>query len=347
MAGLLLADVIAKGASARDLSDDIALVEAESYPLTSAIPKTTQDNANVLMEWPVDKLDAPKDAATIEKDFTEFAAPFQNFGLLQNRTQYCVRGPYLIGHRADGSQNLAGYKRKVAQALAKGVREHKRDLEILVSSEQEAQVGNGTDVTPDKSRMIGKYISATAQSVYPVPDAHLVPSASIYSGTLSALTERGTSGSVQSVFGSMYGVVQNRITRTLVVGKDLKAKFSDFNLTPALPSNTAVARRIEGDPAKIDVNVEVYSNDTGMAELLVTPFLNWTFNSDKTVTDPGAASANYGYALDLSNWNLFFKKRPQARPLPDLGAGERFVVESELGLKCLNPRGEGAFKITS
>ena len=54
MAGLLLADVIAKGASARDLSDDIALVEAESYPLTSAIPKTTQDNANVLMEWPVE-----------------------------------------------------------------------------------------------------------------------------------------------------------------------------------------------------------------------------------------------------------------------------------------------------
>lgn len=348
MPGMLLADVISKGASHRDLSDEIALAESETYVLTSALPKTSQENANVLMEWPIDKLDDPKDAATIEKDFTEFAAPFANYGLLQNRTQYNVRGPYLIGHRADSSQNLAGYKRKVAQALAKAIREHKRDVEILLSSEQEAQVGTGSDITPDKTRCVGKFISSSAQAVYPVPTAHLTPSASIYSGALSSLTERGTSNSLQSILGSMYGVAQNRVTRTAFVGKNLKALVSDFNLTPALPSNTAVVRRVNtSEETKINVNVEMYSNDVGSVELVTTPFNNWTFNADKTVTDPGATQNGYGYILNLQNWELFYRKTPRARALPDLGAGERFVIESELGLKCKNPRGEGKIAVTS
>lgn len=344
MAGLLLQDIIDKAASHRDLRDNLSLLESTKTPIISSLlPRDEQTNANMLMEWPADKLNAPRDMAAVEKDFTTFGQQFQNYGLLTNRVQYNANTPVLLGHMAVDNQNLAGIKQKVAAAITRDLAEHKISLEVWALSTQVAAVGDGTDPNPDKSHAIGSFISSSAQSVYPVPAAHRTPSASIYASTLTLLTERGATSSVEAVTGSIFDVTRTTNTRTVPLGKRLKAWFTDRCFTVPGVTTTAAIRRGE-ESRTLDINVTTYSNDTGTLELMLTPYINWAYTDGVAASQ--ATSPLTGYILDLSMWGLTMLQAPKARRLPDLGAGERFVTESKIGLVAKAPRGDGAFRVT-
>jgi hypothetical protein len=186
---------------------------------------------------------------------------------------------------------------------------------------------------------MGNWILATAQTVSPVPAAHLTPSASIYTDTIANLTEN----SLDAVLTSQYQVTGKMKTRTLVCGTTFKAAFKGFIKSQFGSANVASSVRVfnqDGTSKKIVNTVDVYVGDYGTYELIPSLYLNYN-------TTTALGDIRRAYALDMDRWELAFVHPLKKKPLPDNGGGERWMLHTKLTLKCLNPRDQAAFKSTS
>lgn len=321
--------------SQRDLLDYVTIVDAIETPFTSMVPKGPAPD-NVLMEWPVDTEETPTDNKTIEgTDVTDFDNAEANYAVLSNRVQW-FREKAMVGKLAQDLQNQAGIKNKKAYAIRKKLEQLKRDIEVRMCSDSEAVVGTGT--VANETRGVGKWIQATAQSLYPVPTAFRPASASIYTDTIANLTE----SAMQTVLTSQYNATGQNRERVLLVGTTLKRTITDFTRTQFGSTNVASSVRTyntEVSTRRITSVIDRFVGDFGAYEIVPSLWLNWLTGS--------ASDARRGYALDMTRWQIAFKQQARVTELPDLGGGPRFLCDAICGLRCLSPRDQAKFASTS
>jgi hypothetical protein len=340
MAGTHLADVTGSGGSRADIADKLVKVDAESTPLFSMIRKGERID-NMTFSYPINRLLAPKDSATPDAaEVKTLDNPNPDYAILSSRAQWNRRASG-VSKLAQNVQNQAGTKNKLGEAKAAESIALKQDIECTLGDWTRDSV-EGDTVAAYKTRSMPAWIKATAQTDLPHSTKYSTPSGQIDSTAMASFTEATVKGVLRSLFRKR----KKKGTYTLVAGDLLKDKFADFRQTQFASTNTS-SRLITYTDAlanrKMENIVDVYSCEVGTLELMVSPWLCWTWGD----VDPSTYGTLRGIVVDPEAWEIRPQQVPMIEDLPSNGAGPRFQVDSIWGLACLNPVCAGKFEATA
>ncbi len=319
-----------------DLADYISLVDAKDTPITSLIPKGNKPG-NTLLNWQADSMPAARlDGSVDGVDVTSYSNLNENRAVLQNYIQVFQRAIRVSPLAVDVS-NVAGLRDELAGMVAKGIKLTKRDIELTISSDNDAQADNGT--VPYLTRGLGEWIKNGAQSVLPVNSNYRTPTASINTTATASFTE----SDAQGVLTSIYGQTGSFKEYDCVVGTSLKRAFSNLLFTTGITTTSTVGVTGSGATAvrtfSRDANsdayiasVDIFEGDFGRLKLHPSLFLPNAFR---------------GYVLDMELLELRYTNLPEVTELPDAGGGPARLIKAVAGLVCKNPLGLGKFAASS
>lgn len=313
-----------------DVADLIANIDSTETPLVSMIPKGKKPT-NTLFEWQADKFREPNtDGVPDGQDVKSISNQSEDRVMLQGRLQV-FRETFGVGFIAETVSNVAGLKRgELAEQGVKALVTLKRGIERQVGGDSESRADDGTN--GGKTRGLGKWAQASAQSDLAVDKRYLTPSASIYSSGLSSFGE----DQFASVLNTMAKQYKSRKRLVMVAGISLKKTISDMaKFQPGVGSTVAAVRCFNQDAkAKmIHATVDFYSGDGAEVEIM-THFHLAGGQGD-------TASDNRGYIFDPSILELRFAADPEIKPLDDKGGGPRGYCQAIVGLCVKNPLGLG------
>ena len=319
-----------------DLADYISLVDARDTPITSLIPKGNKPG-NTLLNWQADSMPAAQSSGSVDGvDVTSYSNLNENRAVLQNYIQVFQRAIRVSPLAVDVS-NVAGLRDELAGMVAKGIKLTKRDIELTISSDNDAQADNGT--VPYLTRGLGEWIKNGAQSVLPVNSNYRTPTASINTTATASFTE----SDAQGVLTSIYGQTGSFKEYDCVVGTSLKRAFSNLLFTTGITTTSTVGVTGSGATAvrtfSRDANsdayiasVDIFEGDFGRLKLHPSLFLPNAFR---------------GYVLDMELLELRYTNLPEVTELPDAGGGPARLIKAVAGLVCKNPLGLGKFAASS
>jgi len=318
-----------------DLLDNIYNIDAKSTPILSMVPKG-KEIVNTTRRWQVDAYDNPNTDGVVDgADVTTYEDAAENRAELEGRVQRVWRTPKTSTMTRVSDVAGQGKGLEYAKAIVKKTVELKRDVEAVLGSDNESQDDNGT--VPYKTRGLGKWTQATAQSHEPVPAAFLTPSASIDATALASLTP----AIVNSVMESQSNQTGKEMTFAFVCGTKLKKRFTEMVGYVSTVSNfTAITRTERGNETAWQNNILSFTGDFGTYDLMMDRWLNYN-NTTKT------ADSRRGYALDPAMLSLDFNQPWKHTPLPDLGGGKRGIVDCIFMLCVKNPLGLAKFAATA
>jgi len=318
-----------------DLLDNIYNVDAKKTPLLSMIPKG-KDLVNTTRRWQADAYAAPQTDGVIDgADVSEYEDAAANREELEGRVQRLWRTPKTSTMTRVTDVAGQGKAQEFAKAIVKKTAELKRDCECVLGSDNESQDDSGS--VPYKTRGLGKWIQATAQSHEPVPSAFRTPSASIDTTALASLTP----ALVNTVMQSQADQTGSEMTYALVCGTSLKKTFTNMVGYVATVSNyTAITRTERGTETAWTNNIQSFTGDFGTYDLILSRWLN--YNNTTKVAD-----ARRGYALDSDMLSLDFNQPWRFQELPDLGGGRRGLIDVIMMLCVKNPLGLAKFAATA
>ncbi len=321
-----------------DLADYISLVDARDTPITSLIPKGNKPG-NTLLNWQADSMPAAQSSGSVDGvDVSSYSNLNENRAVLQNYIQVFQRAIRVSPLAVDVS-NVAGLRDELAGMVAKGIKLTKRDIELTISSDNDAQADSGPGGVPYLTRGLGEWIKNGAQSVLPVNSNYRTPTASINTTVTGSFTE----SDAQGVLTSIYGQTGSFKEYDCVVGTSLKRAFSNLLFTTGLTTTStagvtgsgATAVRTFSRDANSDAyiaSVDIFEGDFGRLKLHPSLFL------------PNAAR---GYVLDMELLELRYTNLPEVTELPDAGGGPARLIKAVAGLICKNPLGLGKFAAAS
>jgi len=321
-----------------DLRDFISIVDMKDKPLLAMLTKLP-DQKNMLVSWQADAYATPQSLGVADgTDVDSFENAAKDRALLQNYGQK-FRRTAMVGDLAENVSNVAGASAgELARSLDKKLEEISRDIELMLGSDQDAQLETSS-ATPYKSRGLGSWVKATAQTVLPVPAAFLTPAASIDTGHAGAPTETQFRAVLSSIF-TQYGKRQNL---NMVCGTTVKGAIS--NMTSFASGSSAYAStRVytkDLDSRTVITNITIYEGDFNTVEVETSLLLGGT-----TAGVPGSAtvSAQRAYILPKEFLGMTYNRPPRVMKLPDLGGGPRALVDAICCLVVKNPLAFG--KIT-
>lgn len=308
-----------------DLSDILTILAPEETPVLSSASKS-QANAT-FVEWTVDSLDAPSTAGTAEgADVTAFSDKFSGRARLGNYVQK-FRRDYMVSDLQDAVESVG--PAKTAQAEAKALRELKRDIEATICSTNDRSAEDGAG-TVYKLRGLGDWIDSSGPS--DVPADFRTPAASIHAaGTFTETV-------LNNLITSIYRVNGGSNNLTLVADTALRRVISDFaRLDPDGDAAGTSIRNVNysGESAQIKLSVELYQSDHGVVSIV-------NMNPDCA---PDTTNKDTGYLMQPEYMSVAELIPTGSTRLPNLGGGERGIVDSTLTLCVKHP---GAFgKITA
>lgn len=322
-----------------DLSDAMVLIEPGDTPLFSMCKKASEPK-NVLFQWPADNYATPQTGGVLANaDVTTFDDEHASRELLAGRVQK-VRRSFQVDDLVENVADLAGIGRKQAfnKAGAKALVELKTDIEAIMGSDNDSQVESGA--APYKTRGIGSWISATAQSdtATAVPAAFRTPAGSINTTVTASLTE----SAVVDVLESMFKVRKAKKNYDLVCGTALKRAFTAFIRTQTgSPNVMSTVRTFSSDveSKKIVNSIDIYEGDFGSLSLHVSTYL--------ANGAAAAVSAARGYVCDMDLISIGFNRKPRMEELEDRGGGRRGFVDAIFGVAVANPQVLGKFAATA
>jgi hypothetical protein len=321
-----------------DLTDFLTILEPEDCPKISTFAKTTKVT-NTYQTWQADTL-APVDFSGVleGQDVQAFNNETANRARFGNYIQM-FRRPWMVSRLQEAS-DPAGVSSEVANAKIKAMRELKRSMEAAVGSDNDMQADNG--MTPFKTRGLGSFISASAQSTNPVPTAFLTPAASINSTAGASLTE----SLFNDVFQSIFQVNGGRRNYTLFAGPSLKRAISKFQRVEG-SSGTTKSYQVNQDATekKVTLNVTVYDGDFHTVTIIPDMFNGLADGANPSTVTP--TQQMRGYVVDLNLVGIGTMLGIQADELEDQGAGRRGFVSASSLLVVKNPKGLGKFNATS
>jgi hypothetical protein len=331
--GVLLHDV--KG-QPREILDRVLITNAKKFPLMAIIPKGPVVDT-VHYEWPLDTYEDPTDNAAIDgTDITDYDNAQKNYTIAANRMQW-LRDRAMVGELAE-VEAQAGIPNKRGYAIKKKMEKLYRDVEAMLGSDNDVQVGTGA--VPNKCRGIGAWM----QTVIATPGYSLSTEFTPLAGQIIT-TATGTLAQteVQSALQTTWlrGNADDSDEYSLVCGANLRARFTTFTSFAAGTNTYATARFYSAELSKkvIWATIDRFEGDFGKINLIPT---HW--NAHPNVGGDAAKNLARGYALKPSKWELIWKWMPKVKPLPDNGGGERFMVHTYMGLRAMHPGANFAFK---
>jgi hypothetical protein len=331
MAGLFESEQVGK---IPDLADIISNVESAECPFTSMIPKLKKP-LQAKQTWQLEAY--PKDGhggVMDGKDADSFTSV--NRSEVDGRSQKVWNNPAISDFA--GEAKIAGLSRgEMANQIAKSIVRVKRIIERRCLSNEDCQVDNGTDKA-NETRGLVKWLSTTAQGVYPVPEAFRPASDTQISGALTAVTETAFKAACRAAYKKRNGA--NTLDGFL--GIDLKAKLNDWFVYTADVSNFTAVRQFNQDAkdGAIQLSVDTLLMDTGKVRLHPTSFLY----TDKTTGEDTAYTHRSGVLVMMEMLGLGYNRWPRVQKLENKGGGERAFIDMALTLMVLNPKGFWKFQ---
>lgn len=328
-------------AKVQDLADEFVNAERRALPFTSAAPKG-EAPVNAQLEYAVEKYDTPSSAgAGDEADPQVYENPREGDANLYARVQTWERAARIGGHSTTFVHQAGVTPKNVkAKAIAKKLIELKTDMEFTFLGDNESQAETSSAI-PNKTRGLGKWISATAQTHYPVDSNYRPPSASINSSTATADYTDATVNDVAASMFDNHGDEEADID--IWCGRSWKQTMGRVTLYQRNVSNFTAVRQF--NQSKLDEvtlgKVDVLATDYGTFKLRLSRFINTS--NDNTST----ASKLLAYACPMKLVKLRFSQTPQMLPLARTGRNEKFLVHATGALALTNPKPFGKWAPSS
>ncbi len=316
-----------------DLTNFLTILEPEDCPKTSTFAKSSKVS-NTQETWQADTLANVEFGGVLEgADVSAFNNEAQNRARFGNNIQK-FRRPWMVSDLQEAS-NPAGIGSEVANSKVKAMREMKRSIEAAIGSDNDQQVDNG--VVPHKTRGLGEWIKATAQTTNPVPTAFLTPSGNIDATATTSLTETVFNDVFQSIFQQNGG----RRNYTLFAGPSLKRAISKFQRQEGTTTAKSYMVTQDATEKKVTLNVTVYEGD--FHTVTIVPDLFNGILDGAAVTATTSQQKARGYVIDPNLVGIGYMLGVSDTELENQGGGRRGFVDAALLLQVKNPRGLGKF----
>jgi len=215
--------------------------------------------------------------------------------------------------------------------------ELKRDVEATISSDNDSVEGSGS--VAYKTRGLGEWIKATAQSDLPVPTSQLTPAASITNTATTALTE----SNLQNVLQSIYEQTGSQDRLIMVAGPSLKKAITNFTRFTVNSTSNVFNLRQTAQAANSDrlvSNISFYEGDFSTVEIVTSLFLAANASTD-------AEKYARGYVMSPDHLMLRYGRRPRFQELEDQGGGPRGLVDAIVSLAVMSPKAMAKFNATA
>jgi hypothetical protein len=326
----------------QDLSDYITNIERTATPLFSMLPKDTVNKTT--FETQVEDYGDTNDIEGIpsNKDADAFQNMAETRAIVENSVMKMWETPSVDDFSENVNENpaVAGeYTRSVQKAL---VRLKFRVEKALLSQREAAKQGVGGAKAYRTCSIFGFLKNSDPSGTQVIPERFRTPTAHRYTDTLANLNEDTFAGILQEIFEATNGKGKFMAP----VGSSLKKKVSGFSIyQPDRASHTVVRRFNSSDTKTLANVVDILEGDFGTIELLPVTRLNY-FAADGSATT-AAQRRGSGAILDIEMWGLAFKRKPGHKPLADGGGGPRGIVDTIFGLRCKNPKGNGAILVSA
>jgi len=314
-----------------DLTDVLTILAPEETPILSSASKKKASATDT--EWTVDVLSAPDTAGIVEgADVVTFTDQFKGRARMGNFTQK-FRRDYKVSELQEAVDSVG--PAKIAQAEAKAIRELKRDVEKTLCSANVKQ--QAAAATPYKMNGLAAYIDAAPAAGVGVPAGFETPESSVYSqanDTAIAFNETAFNDLITSVF-EVNGSVNNL---SLVANTGLRRTVSDFaRLSSAVGETSIRDVNYEGGSAQIKLSVELYQSDHGIVSIINgNPVCMPDFG---TATNKGS-----GFLVNPEYYGVHELIPMGTSRLPNLGGGERGIVDCALTLGVYHPQAHGIIR---
>jgi hypothetical protein len=311
--------------------DSIINVQAKAVPFLKLVPRG-KNPGNFLSEWPVENY--PRRGITGQIDGTD-KTTFSSVSPtpLSGRAQWCLSDGWMVGKKATVT-NTAGTpaKGQKARQILKDGEAFILAINRLLLSAQEAQV-ESKPLKADLTRGAFMWMSRTAQTVYPVPEAFRPASGCAYTGAVASYANTHMKAQLAAAFTAKNGPVD----LTNFVGVTLKGQMSTWSEKVSVSSEAALMQFNQDAKSKKYINtVDIFEFDAGIVRNILTPDLRCTL-SDGSTTDYTARS---GLGLDLSMWELCYLEEITPFEEAPKSGGPRGYSSAILILKCKNPLGQ-------
>jgi hypothetical protein len=286
-----------------------------------------------------DSYNAPStDGVVDSSDVTDFSDAAANRVLLSARAQKIRRTARVSDFQANLADVAAiGRRKEFSKAIAKTILEVKRDVEATISSDNDSVEGSGS--VAYKTRGLGEWIKATAQTDLPVPASQRTPSASINTTATASLTE----SALQNVLQSIYEQTGSQDRLVLVAGPSLKKAITNFTRFTVNSTSNVFNLRQTAQAASSDrlvSNISFYEGDFSTLEIVSSLFLAANASTD-------AEKYARGYIMSPESVMLRYGRKPRFQELQDSGGGPRGLVDCIISLAVMSPKNMGKFSATS
>jgi hypothetical protein len=323
-----------------DLLDIISVVDAKNTPISSSVAKVGADLNNPgLYSYQADSYNSPTTDGVVDSaDVSEFDDPTKNRVLLSARAQKFRRTIKVSDFQNITDVAGVGKKREMARGTARALTEIKRDIEATISSDNDSVEGSGS--VAYKTRGLGKWIAAySGTGDLPVPASQATPSGSINSTATTALTE----SALQDVLQSIYQQTGTTDRLVMVAGPALKKAITNFTrFTVNSTSNVFNLRQTtqNAESGTLSSHVSFYEGDFSSVEIVPSLLLNATAATD-------AEKHARGYVMNADHLLLRYGRRPRFHALPEMGGGDRGLIDAIVSLAVLTPKAMGKFNATA
>ena len=321
-----------------DLADVISIVDNKNTPVTSTARKGADISNPGVFSWQADEYKEPSfDGVLTNADVATFDDASSTRALLSGRAQKFRRSIKVDDFTQISDIAGIGKNKSFAHAVSKSLVELKRDIESAVCSDRDSQEQASTN--PYRTRGLGSWINASAQTDLPVPAAFRTPAGSINTTATGSLTET----EVQAVLQSMYTVTGTMNNMMLVCGPELKRAISNFTRFAGGTDNKAgLSIRTftqSAESKKLVASIDSFHGDFGVLDIVPT-----LFNAKDQAE---ASQLRRGYVLSPDQIEIRFGRRPRFQELEDMGGGKRALVDAIAALVCMNPKGLAKFAATA
>ena len=310
-----------------DLTDVLTILAPEETPILSGASKKKASATNT--EWTVDSLAAPVTTGIDEgADVLAFTDQFSGRARMGNFTQK-FRRDYKVSELQDAVDSVG--PAKIAEAEAKAIRELKRDVEATLCSANEKQ--QATALLPYKMNGLAAYIDSAPDAKVGVPTGFETPASSIYTqteNTAVAFNESKFNDLISSIFD--VNGVSNGLT--LVANTGLRRTISDFARLGGAAGDSVRTVNYDGGSADIKLSVELYQSDHGIVSIV----------NGNPVCMPNfgvAANKGSGFLVNPEYYGVHELIPMGTSRLPNLGGGERGIVDCALTLGVYHPQAHG------
>jgi len=312
-----------------DLTDVLTILAPEETPVLSSAQKQKARATDT--EWTVDVLATPStDGIEEGDDVTTFTDQFAGRARMGNFTQK-FRRDYRVSELQEAVDSVG--PAKIAQAEAKAIREIKRDVEKTLCSDNVKQ--QAAAATPYKMNGLAAYLDSAPAAGVGVPTGFETPASSIYTqaeDTATPFNETKFNDLISSIY-EINGTVNNL---TLIANTGLRRTVSDFaRLNSASGSETSIRNvNYDGGNADIKLSVELYQSDHGIVSIVNgNPVCMPTFGT--------AGNNGAGFLINPEYYGVHELIPMGTSRLPNLGGGERGIVDCALTLGVYHPQAHG------